>query len=106
MPNQTPAQGFPTPALLDDPNIPEDIHNLAIAIERRVVGIYNSASDRDTAVSGPAEGQVAYLRDENKFTFYNGTSWVNMLGSQVSITSGTVVPSNSSGTDGDVFFKV
>lgn len=106
MPTTTPGQGFPVPVNSDDPNIPEDMTVLALAIEKRVVGVYNSAADRASRVAAPQEGQVAFLKDTNEFTFYDGATWQPMFPKQVTITSGTTVPSNSSGSNGDVFFKV
>lgn len=105
MPTTTPGQAFPVPTSADDPDVPDDLMNLALAIEKRVMGVYASSAARGTAVPAPQEGQVAYLADTNSFTFYNGSAWVAMF-AQVAITSGTTVPSNSSGSNGDVFLKV
>lgn len=106
MPTTTPHQGFPVMVDGDDPNIPEDILSLANAIEKRVMGVYNSVADRSAKITAPQEGQVAFLKDTNSFTYYNGSGWVAMFPDQVSITSGTSVPSNASGSNGDVFLKV
>lgn len=104
MPTTTSNQGFPLPVAGDDPNVPDDLNTLALAIERRVVGVYNSTSDRSTRVPAPQEGQVAYLKDSNTFTYYTGSAWAEMFPAQVSITSGTANPTG--GSNGDVYFKV
>lgn len=102
----TPRQGFPVPESTDDPNIADDMTQLALSIEKRVMGVYATATARNNANSSPVDGQFAYLQDTNKVTVYQDGAWTNFPPSQVSITSGTSVPSNSSGSDGDVFFKV
>ena len=106
MATTTPAQAFPVMTAGDEPNIPADILALATAIEKRVLGVYNNATDRDTKLTAPQEGQVAYLKDTNAFTYYDGAAWDAMFTTPPEFSSGTVVPSNASGNDGDVFFKV
>jgi len=106
MTTTTPAQGFTVPTSDDDPNIPDDMLTLATAIEKRVCGVYNSATDRGTKVPSPQEGQVAYLKDTNTWTYYNGSAWTGMFADVPTFSSGTSVPSNASGANGDVFFKV
>lgn len=106
MPMYTTAQGFPVPVSTDDPDIAADLLALATAIEKRVAGVYNNAADRDAKITGLLEGQVAYLKDTNNWTFYNGTAWDLMFPDLPSFSSGTSVPSNASGANGDVFFKV
>lgn len=106
MPTTTPGQSFPVPVNGDDPNIPEDLSNLAVAIEKRVMGVYNSIADRDARVTVPQEGQCAFLKDTNSFTYYNGSAWAAMFQQPPTFTVGTVVPGNGTGVNGDVFFKV
>lgn len=106
MPTTTPIQALPVPISTDDPNITEDMNTLAKAIEKRLMGVYNSIADRNAKITSPEEGQVAYLRDTNSFTFYTGSAWEVMFPAQVSITSGTSVPSNATGVNGDVFLLV
>lgn len=106
MATTTPSQGFPVPEITDDPNIVEDLTNLALAIERRVVGVYTTAADRNSRITSPQDGQFAFLRDSDIFTVYDGTEWVQYPPVGPAITSGTSVPPNSSGNNGDIFFKV
>jgi hypothetical protein len=106
MATTTNQQGFPVPTAGDDPDIPADLLALANAIERRVVGVYNSATDRNTKITSPQEGQFAYLKDVDLLTKYNGTAWENAFPSPPTFSSGPTVPANGSGTNGDVFFKV
>lgn len=106
MATSTPQQAFPVPTATDDPDIPGDMLALATAIEKRVVGVYNNITDRDTRVSAPQEGQVAYLKDSNGFHYYNGAAWAPMFADVPTFTTGSSVPSNATGSDGDVYFRV
>lgn len=106
MATTTPAQGFPVPTSGDHPDIPGDLLKLANAIEKRVMGVYATTSARDAAIPTPATGQFAYITGTNVVQVYQNGSWVTFPPPQVSITSGTSVPTNATGNNGDVFFKV
>jgi len=105
MPATTPAQLFPYPVTTDDPDVPDDMMKLAKAVEKRVMGVYTTEADRDTktAASGVEEGMFAFCKGTDKIYWYNGTTWVQWT--TPSITSGTTVPADSSGVNGDIFFK-
>lgn len=105
----TPLQAWPVPINTDDPDVPGDMYALATAIEKRVVGVYASAAARNSAVTSPQNGQVALLADSMNITVYKSatTSWITVYPQAIpAFTSGSSVPSNASGADGDVFFKV
>lgn len=106
MATTTPQQLFPIPSEGDLPDVPVDLAALANAIEKRVAGVYNSTSDRSTKITSPQEGQVAYLKDTNTWTFYDGSAWQPMFAAVPTFSSGSTVPSSGSGNNGDVFFKV
>lgn len=108
MATTTPAQAFPVPQSGDDPNVAEDMTNLAKAIEKRVMGVYATAAARDTATAaaGVEEGMFAFTKDNDKMWYYTGSAWVAFPPAQPAITSGTSVPSNSTGANGDIFFKI
>ena len=106
MATTTTMQGFRIPEQTDTPDVPRDITNLAHDVELKVMGVYSSASDRDTKIASPVEGQFAYCVDVGTAYVFHSGSWVTYPPPQVSITSGATVPANSSGNDGDVFFKV
>jgi hypothetical protein len=105
MPTTTPGQSFPVPVEGDDPNVPDDMNNLALAIERRVFGVYNTVTDRNTRVPAPQEGQVAFIKDTNAFVYYNGTAWTDIFQQPPVFYQGTTVPSNTLGVNGDVYFR-
>lgn len=106
MATTTPGQSFPVMTSSDDPDIPTDIMSLALAIEKRVMGVYNNAADRDARVTAPQEGQFAILKDTDLVYRYTGSAWTLFPPASPAITSGTTVPSNGSGADGDIYFKV
>lgn len=106
MATTTPLQSLPVPELTDDPDVVGDMTALAVAIEKRLMGVYASATDRNTKVSSPQNGQFAFLVDTGKMYVYRSSAWNEFPAPQVSITAGSSVPSNSVGNDGDVFFKV
>lgn len=108
MPTTTPNQGIPIPVETDDPNIPDDLNTLVTFMEKQLVGIYTSVTDRNTRATSPIEGQIAFTKDTNTFYVYDGAAWQQMyisIGAYVpQITSGTGDPTG--GNDGDVYFKV
>jgi hypothetical protein len=111
MPNttpNTPAQAFPLPTDSMDPDVPGDVKALALAIEKRVMGVYATAAERDTFTTsaGAVEGMFAYMRDTNTVAYYSGSAWVAFPPAVPAITNSTSVPSNSVGQDNDVHFKV
>jgi hypothetical protein len=108
MPGTTPAQAFRVPISTDDPDVVDDITQLAKQIEKRVMGVYATTAARDsaTAAAGVQEGMFAFTQDANKVWYYDGAAWQPFPPAQPAITSGSSVPANSSGANGDVFFKV
>lgn len=48
------------------------------------VMVFASATDRDSAITSPVEGMMAWLQDANKYVYYSGTSWTDLI----SITPG------------------
>lgn len=105
MPTTTPGQSLPIPVAGDDPNVPDDLNTLALAIEKRLVGVYNNVADRSARVTAPQEGQFAYMKDTNTFAYHDGSTWVGFPTPVPAITSGTTTPSNGSGANGDIYFK-
>lgn len=108
MPGTTPAQGFRVPIAADDPDVVDDMTQLAKMIEKRVIGVYASVSARDSATTaaGLEEGMFAFMRDSNTVTYFDGSAWVSFPPVPPAIMSGPSVPSNAVGNNGDVFFQV
>ena len=107
MATTTPQQALPVPDETDDPDIPADLMSLATAIEKKLVQVYNSVSDRDTVVTSPVEGQFCVLKDVNKIFCYLDSAWVQIYPVTLpAITSGTTAPNNATGANGDIYFQV
>ena len=92
----------------EDPNLAYDLLQIASAIEKRVMGVYATTAARDTATAaaGVQEGMFAFTKDTDQVWYYTGSAWAKWPPAQPAITSGATVPANSSGADGDVFFKI
>jgi hypothetical protein len=61
-------------------------------LQDQVIGTYASTTARDAAFGGAgeptlSEGMFAYTTDTNTLWFYKGTSWINVLGSNIGETS-------------------
>ena len=80
MPGTTPAQGWRIPIAADDPDVVDDITQLAKLIEKRVMGVYATTAARDTATTtaGVEEGMFAFTKDSDKVWYYSGTAWVEI----------------------------
>lgn len=107
MPTTTPGQGFRVPVATDDPDVVDDMTQLAKGIEKRVMGIYATAATRDSAgaAMGLEEGMFAYTRDTDTTWRYTGSAWVVFPAPGPVIRSGSAAPVNSTGVDGDVYFR-
>ena len=106
MATTTSNQQIRIPQSTDDPDVVDDLGNAVADIEKKLVMVFNNTADRTSRVSAPTEGMLSYMKDTNKLEKFDGAAWVNVLGSTPNFTTGTAVPSNATGSDGDVFFKV
>jgi hypothetical protein len=106
----TSRQNIRIPLATDDPNVVDDIGKLVADIEIRLAGTYANAADRTARNPAPVAGQIAILTATNTITMYGGTNtgWLQIYPppAQPTITSGTNIPANSFGANGDLFLKV
>lgn len=106
MATTTANQQLPVPESTDDPDVVTDMTALATAIEKKLVMVFTSSSDRSTRVPSPTAGMFAAMTDSDTVVFYDGAAWKQVYPPVVpAITNGTTVPSSGSGANGDVFFK-
>lgn len=42
------------------------------------IATFSSTTARNSSITSPVEGQVAYINASDTFTFYNGTGWQNL----------------------------
>lgn len=106
MATTTTNQAIRIPQSTDDPNIVEDIGFVVSDIEKKLVMVFLTVSDRSTRVPAPVEGMFSFLKDTNTFSYYDGSAWQDVIPDLPTFSSGTTVPNNASGANGDVFFKV
>lgn len=62
---------------------------------------FANAAGRNAALSAPIEGMIAWLDDTNVFTYYNGTTWQNLVGAGAwrDVSANTAISlSDASGT--------
>jgi len=60
--------GFPLPA--------SDLNNFLM---NQAVISFASASERDSNLTAPQEGQLTWLADSNKYTYYTGSAWDDLI---------------------------
>lgn len=96
-------QGISLASLTDAPDLPRAVGDLAAGVIPRSVMRFASASERGATITAPVEGMLAWLRDVNLLTLYDGTAWVAIAaGTQawttVPLASGWTHDGNSNGT--------
>lgn len=106
MATTTTNQQIRVPQSTDDPDVVDDLNKAVTDIEKKLVMVFNNATDRSTRVPSPTEGMLSYLKDTDIFYLHNGVTWVQLVPALPTFSSGTAVPSNGSGANGDVFWKV
>ena len=108
MATTTANQGLPYPQSTDTPaDTPLFMQNLALAVEKQLVMTFTSISDRDAKVTVPVKGMFAITKDTMFGYWYDGTQWVKILPVTVpAITSGSSVPLDANGSNGDIYFKI
>jgi hypothetical protein len=82
--------GFVTIGLPDDVTITDDLTvggditvsaatTLNSTVQAKVgINIFANSGARDSALTSPVEGTIAYLQDTNQQTIYSGSSWVGI----------------------------
>lgn len=56
-------------------------------IQEQVVMVFATTSARDSAISSPEEGMVAYISNTNNLMTYTGSAWVSIYNVQDSVLS-------------------
>lgn len=105
MTTQSSNQGLPYPdhnELVND--VPDYIKNLALALDKRIVGSYASTSALGAA-GAFAEGSVVWLQDTNTLQVYDGTKWVSIYPSSPRIYDGSTAPASNLGAVGDFYIQ-
>ena len=66
---------------------------------QQTVMVFADATARDSAISSPSEGMLAFLKSDNSIYFYDGSSWGAYIGAG-DITGVTITTSATSGLSG------
>lgn len=108
MATTTAIQGLPVPQSTDTPDVPRDFLALANAVEKKLVMVFTTTAQRSSLVTSPTAGMVTVITSTETIDLYNGTTWKQIYPptGQPNHSVGSTVPSNATGADGDVFFKV
>jgi hypothetical protein len=101
-----PIAGLPYPAssATDAPHT--DIQALAVAVAKYLANQYASSSARDSAITSPQGGMLAWLTTPGRYSYHNGTSWAD-LGAMVGMKliardTGTGVTNGAAGNYANV----
>jgi hypothetical protein len=89
----TALQALTYPATSAAPNVPADIQQLALDVEKKAVMVFASAAARTSAFTSASvtatEGMLSYLSDVNQVQFYDGSAWAPMPGQYIAATTTT-----------------
>lgn len=102
----TPIQALPYPdenSLINA--VDEYIRNVAFALEKKLLMVFASAADRDSKLTAPTEGMLAWLQDVDKLMLRTGTAWVQIYPPVPNFTFGTGAPSTTTGNVGDIYIQ-
>lgn len=69
--------GFPLPA--------SDLNNYLM---NQSVMVFASSTDRASSLTAPVEGMLTWLQDSNKFSYYSGSAWVDLIPAETQYLSG------------------
>jgi hypothetical protein len=72
-------QGLDIPDGTDNANVPLSFTNYNTGVENRLVERYLSIADRTARNAAPFEGELSYLADLNRYEYYTGTAWANLI---------------------------
>ncbi|MEU6348877.1 hypothetical protein ABZ896_06075 [Streptomyces sp. NPDC047072] len=74
----TPLNTLPYPEPTDVANLPLHLQSLAEGIDGRTILRYATAADRDTKITTPVAGMVAWLTTPGTLSYHTGSAWVAM----------------------------
>jgi hypothetical protein len=88
----TPEQGWTTPDNTTAPNtLGAKIAALAGVIEKQVVRFFSTAAARNSAVTAPIKGSVAWIDTPGQHTWWTGTAWRPLMTNVVQDIHGTTI---------------
>jgi hypothetical protein len=75
MTSYTPTSSLPYPVMSDPPNAPDQIRQLALALEPRLINRYRDASARNAAITNPTLGMMTFRDDVKQYEYWDGSVW-------------------------------
>lgn len=75
MPAPTSNQGLVLPVSSDLNAVPTHLNAYNAGVEGRLVQRYDNSVDRGVRNPSPAEGELSYLRSDDRYEWWNGSSW-------------------------------
>ena len=75
--------GYPLPA--------SDLNNYLM---NQAVMVFASSTDRASSLTAPVEGMLTWLQDTNKYQYYTGSAWADLI---LTYTANRAIASNGSG---------
>jgi hypothetical protein len=72
-------QGLDIPDGSDNANVPLSFTNYNTGVESRLVERFLSIADRTARNPAPFEGELSYLADLNRYEWYTGTAWTELV---------------------------
>lgn len=106
MTSTTTINGWTIPTLSDVPNIETAIHPLANAIDARVIPIFTTTGNRDSAISAPSFGMHAAVSGTGEVYVYNGSAWVSAVPRNFYKTANESVTNSTMQDDNTFTFSV
>ena len=82
------------------------IETLGKQIEVTTVMRFNTVAEIATKLTVAARsGMLAYIINTKQLLLHDGSNWVQIYPAKPTIYSGTTIPSNTLGVDGDIYFR-
>lgn len=76
MTSYTTISSLPYPVMSDPPNGPDQMRQLALTLEAKLVNRYKDAATRNARVTNPALGMLTFRDDVKQYEYWDGSSWV------------------------------
>lgn len=101
-------QGISITAPTDPPDMPATAQALAGGLVPRSVMRFASASQRNSTLTSPTAGMVAFLTTEKLFTGYDGSAWVVLAAGSSAWTTVSMASGygHNGNTNGNVQYRV
>jgi hypothetical protein len=95
----TSSSGLRFPASSDTPNVPQDIQNLAVDADRKVVPAFSTAAARNSVIPSPTQGQCCTVG--GVLNVHDGSGWRSTRygqGNTVTDGSGLITVAHNGGS--------